>query len=127
MAYILVVEDEEAVRSMLRQMLERAGHVVAEAPDGEEALHAYRARPADLVITDILMPKKGGLVAIKEIQALAPGAPIIAISGGGRTGRLSFLSTARTFPGVRTLKKPFRRSELLSLVDEALATATAAG
>ncbi|MBE0617974.1 MAG: response regulator [Proteobacteria bacterium] len=120
MARILVVDDEEPVRAMIRQMLEGAGHVVEEAEDGEAGIRAYRTRPSDLVITDILMPNKGGLVAIKEMRAAFPDARVIAISGGGRTGRLSFLSTARTFPGVRTLKKPFRRADLLSLVDEVL-------
>lgn len=120
MARILVIDDEEPVRAMIRQMLERAGHGVEEAEDGEAGIRAYRAHPCDLVITDILMPKKGGLVAIKEMREAFPDARVIAISGGGRTGRLSFLSTARTFPGVRTLKKPFRRSDLLSLVDEVL-------
>lgn len=120
MARILVIDDEEPVRAMIRQMLERAGHVVEEAEDGEAGVHAFRARPPDLVVTDILMPHKGGLLAIKEIRALAPEARVIAISGGGKTGRLSFLSTARTFPGVRTLKKPFRRAELVGLVEEVL-------
>jgi len=120
MARILVIDDEEPVRAMIRQMLERAGHAVEEAADGDAGIRAYRARPADLVITDILMPAKGGLVVIKEMRAACPDARFIAISGGGRTGRLSFLSTARTFPGVRTLKKPFRRADLLSLVEEVL-------
>jgi len=121
MAHILVIDDEEPVRSLIREILERAGHIVAEAADGEIGLQTFRLHPADLVITDILMPNKGGLVAIKELRESFPKVRVIAISGGGRTGRMSFLSTARTFPGVRTLKKPFRRTELLTLVDQALA------
>lgn len=121
LARILVIDDEESVRTMIREMLSRVGHTVEEAADGEVGLQSFRRQPADLVITDILMPNKGGLVAIKELRESRPTARIIAISGGGRTGRMSFLSTARTFPGVLTLKKPFRRSELLSLVEQALA------
>ncbi len=121
MARILVIDDEEPVRTLVREMLQRAGHQVEEAVDGEQGLAAFHRSPADLVITDILMPAKGGLVTIKEIRAAAPDAKIIAMSGGGKTGKLSFLSTARTFPGVRTLKKPFRRNELLTLVEATLA------
>lgn len=123
MAHVLVVEDEEAVRSMLRQILEREGHTVADAPDGREGFEAYRRRPADIVITDILMPQQGGLVLIGELTKAFPGVKILAISGGGRDGKLNFLATARTFPGVQTLKKPFSRAELVS----ALAGLRAAG
>jgi len=120
MARILVIDDEEPVRAMIREMLERVGHTVEEAADGEEGIRAFQRHPADLVITDILMPNKGGLVAIRELREASPSAPIIAISGGGRTGRMNFLSTAQTFPGVHPLKKPFRRAELMSLVDRLL-------
>ncbi len=120
MAKILVVEDEEHVRDVLRQMLEQAGHRVRTATDGEEAVRVWRLWRPDLTVTDILMPNKGGLVLIKEIREISPTAPILAISGGGRTGKLNFLSTARTFPGVVTLRKPFSRKEFLSAVEQAL-------
>ncbi|GAB6062822.1 response regulator [Deferrisoma palaeochoriense] len=121
MAKILVVDDEEHVRDVVRQMLEQAGHEVREAADGEQALALYRSWPPDAVLTDILMPNKGGLVLIKELRERDPRLPIVATSGGGRTGKLNFLSTARTFKGVVTLKKPFSRRELLDAVNQALA------
>jgi CheY-like chemotaxis protein len=120
LARILIIDDEEPVRVMLRQMLEREGHEVAEGTCGREGLALYRQRPADLVITDILMPETGGLVAISELRAEFPDARIVAISGGGRDGRLNFLATARTFPGVRTLRKPFSRADLLEAVNALL-------
>ncbi len=120
MARILVVDDEEDMRSMLTQMLERAGHKVTTATDGQEAIEAFRAAPPDVLLIDILMPTKGGLVAISEIRKQTPTARIIAMSGGGRSGKLNFLSTAQTFPGVRTVRKPFRRQQLLALVGEVL-------
>ena len=120
MARILVVDDEEDMRSMLTQMLERAGHKVTTATDGQEAIEAFRAAPPDVLLIDILMPTKGGLVAISEIRKRAPTARIIAMSGGGRSGKLNFLSTARTFPGVQTLQKPFRQAELMAAVRGAL-------
>lgn len=120
MATVLVVDDEEPVRTMLRQMLERAGYRVTEAADGEQGLDVYRRSPTDAVITDILMPKKGGLVMIGELLKDFPGVKILAVSGGGRDGKLNFLATVRTYPGVRTLKKPFTRAELLGALSELL-------
>lgn len=117
MANILIMDDEEPIRSIVRQMLERAGHTVREAADGAEGVALFRTSRPDLVITDILMPNKGGLLAIKEIRQLDPGAKILAISGGGKDGRLNFLSTARTFEGLETLRKPFTRAELLAAVN----------
>ena len=120
MARILVIDDETAVREMVREMLEQAGHTVDEASDGDAGVRKFTERPADLVITDILMPKKGGLIAIRELRDNFPESKIVAISGGGRDGKLNFLSTAKTFPGVRTLSKPFRRAELMRTVTEVL-------
>lgn len=120
MAKVLVIEDEEQVRDMIRQTLERAGHEVFEAADGEEGVEIFDHQNIDLVVTDILMPKKGGLVTILELRQKAPNLKIIAMSGGGRSGKLNFLSTAKTFPGVKTFRKPFRKTEFLSAVDELL-------
>jgi CheY-like chemotaxis protein len=115
---VLVVDDEPDVRLSLREILERAGHEVVEANDGSAAIRAYRrSRPA-CTITDILLPRKGGLHLIREILELNPAAKILAISGGGQRGKLNFLSTARTFPGVRTLKKPFQIEDLFDVLDE---------
>jgi CheY-like chemotaxis protein len=120
MATVLIVDDEEPIRLLLRQMLERAGHRVTEACDGEEGIEAYRRGPADVVITDILMPKKGGLVLIRDLINEFPQAKILAVSGGGRDGKLNFLATARTYPGVKTLRKPFTRSDLLDALADLL-------
>lgn len=123
MARILVVDDEAPVREVLRDLLGDEGHQIDEAENGEEALQRFRANPADLVITDILMPKAGGLNLIRSLCDLAPDLPVIAISGGGKDGKLNFLSTANTFSQVRTLKKPFHVEDLLGLVRESLVPA----
>jgi DNA-binding NtrC family response regulator len=121
MARILVIDDETTIRELLRMMLEDAGHIVEAASDGDEGLRKFIACPADLVITDILMPNKGGLITIRELRERFPQSKIVAISGGGKHGKLNFLSTAKTFAGVRTLSKPFRYAELMETVNEALA------
>ena len=57
MPSILVVDDEDQIRQLIRETLEQAGYHVTEARDGKEALQQYRLAPADLVIMDILMPR----------------------------------------------------------------------
>ena len=68
MARILVIDDEDRIRRMLRAALEMEGHEVIEARQGEEALRLHRAAPAELVITDILMPEKDGLEVIVALR-----------------------------------------------------------
>jgi CheY-like chemotaxis protein len=80
-ARILVVDDDKVIRLLLRTLLERWGHSVVEAENGDEGLRYYRAAPTDLVITDIQMPVMDGLQMIKELRGDFPTAKIIAISG----------------------------------------------
>ena len=84
MARILIIDDEPNMRSMLRRMLHKAGHQVSEAGDGAEGIDSYERDPPDLVITDILMPKKEGIETIIALHRADPDLPVIAISGGGR-------------------------------------------
>lgn len=121
MTSILVIDDDAAVRRMLRQMLEGAGYEVVEAADGAIGLDLYNKRPVDLVITDILMPEKEGIETILALRKTAPEVKILAISGGGRMNKGDLLSTAEFFGAVRTLAKPFARKELLGMVQETLA------
>ncbi len=58
MARILIIDDEDELRSMLRQMLEQAGHEVTEAVNGAEGIQLYEQDTHDLIITDIIMPEK---------------------------------------------------------------------
>ena len=120
MATILIVDDEAQFRKMLRQMLERAGHEVIEAVDGNEGGRLYRQLRPSLMITDIFMPEKEGLETIMELKHEFPEARILAISGGGREGDDLFLQHARQFGANSILKKPFERHELLDAVAEIL-------
>ena len=67
MATILIIDDEEIIRGLLRSVLEQAGYEVMEAANGRQGLELYRHRPADLVITDILMPEMNGLDMLLEL------------------------------------------------------------
>jgi len=116
-ATILVIDDEDQMRSMLRTMLERAGHTVLDAQDGKVGQSILSGQPVDLVITDILMPERDGLEIIRAIQRSAPGVKIIAISGGGRTGKLDFLEEAKEFGAHSVLHKPFGSKELMDAIE----------
>lgn len=121
MAHILVIDDEPLVRELLKAMLEGAGHEVTVAADGDAGMAAYRRRPADLVITDLIMPGKEGIETIRELVQGVPGIKIIAISGGGRLDPHGYLGLARKLGAARSLAKPFERRELLDTVAELLA------
>ena len=120
MARILIVDDEAPIRKLLRQILEREGYEVIDAPDGMVATELYHEAPADLIIMDILMPEKDGLETMVELCNEYPSTKVIAISGGGVTGRLNLLPAAQHLGAIRTFKKPFDRRELLDAVTELL-------
>jgi DNA-binding response OmpR family regulator len=120
MPKILLIDDDDAFRGMLRKALEQAGYVVDDARDGREGLRRYRVAPAELVITDLLMPEQNGLATIQALRQEDPTVKIIAISGGGRTGTMDFLPLARSFGALRTLWKPFPLAELLEAMREVL-------
>jgi CheY-like chemotaxis protein len=122
---ILIVDDEQGVREVLRAALEKAGYAVDEAADGAEALAVCAKKTIDLVVTDIVMPKLGGLTLIRSLRDQNPEARILAISGGGPSGKLNFLSTAKTFPGVRVLEKPFSLEIFGTTVKEILSDPSA--
>jgi len=120
MALILIIDDDTEIREVLRQILERAGYEVMEASDGREGINLYRERQADLIITDIVMPKKDGLETITDLKVEFPGSKIIAISGGGRLDPKPYLELAEGFGADRLLTKPFGHEELLEAVQALL-------
>ena len=120
MARILVIEDDNDVRESLRQVLEQVGYEVEEACDGEEGIERYREKQADLIITDIIMPKKEGIETITDLRVEFPDVKVIAISGGGRLGPEPYLELAKGFGANRIIMKPFTTTEILEAVQELL-------
>jgi DNA-binding NtrC family response regulator len=120
MARILIVDDEELIRNLLRQMLEREGYEVVEAGNGKIALQVFRQQPADLIITDIIMPEKEGLETITEFRKTYPNVKIIGISGGGRIDSKDYLFIAQRLGANRTLAKPFEWSDMLTAIKDLL-------
>ena len=120
MARILVIEDDEFVRLTVSQALEHAGHVVANAANGDMGLKIFGEFQPDLVITDLVMPEKEGIETIVELRKLEPDLKIIAMSGGGRTKDMIFLDVAQQLGAYRALPKPFSIEALNSAVFDCL-------
>ena len=120
MPRILLVDDDESFRPMLHETLERLGYEVVVAVNGNEALDRYRERPADLVLTDVIMPEKEGLETIREIRREWPDAKIIAMSGGGRTTPENYLKMAQNMGAAKVLTKPFSNRDLLDAIEGVL-------
>ncbi len=116
---ILVVDDEELVRMVLRAVLTYRGYQIFEAEDGEDAVRkcADAAPPFDLILIDLHMPRLGGREALKRIRRHHPRARAILLSGG-LPERETPLSAE--LKGVRFLPKPFENQELVRLVREVL-------
>ena len=126
MGGVLIIDDEEDVRTAIREVLTRAGYDVRTASDGQEGLAAQRQEPAAVVITDIIMPEKDGIEAIREIRKEFPEVKIIAISGGGGLSAVAYqpetivttayLAAAKDVGADRIFTKPFNRTELIEAV-----------
>ena len=114
MATILIIDDEEAIRLLLRIALEAAGHEVMGAANGRIGLALYRHRPADLVITDIVMPEMNGLDMLLELTREFIHAKVIAISGAG--GERDDLDVAKLLGARQTFKKPFSMALFMEAV-----------
>lgn len=117
MANILLVEDDELVRDMLVQVLKRASHQVESAIDGEQATEILKRSAPDIMVTDIIMPKKSGITLIAEVKNKHPDMEIIAISGGGRLDPTGYLDLSESIGATVSFEKPIDKSALLMAID----------
>jgi two-component system, chemotaxis family, chemotaxis protein CheY len=119
MARILLIEDYDLIRSLLRDTLELAGHAIIEAHNGAEGLGLFREVGADLVITDIVMPNKDGIAVVRALREQVPPVHIIAISGAGDSAE-DYLDLAYRMGAMKVLLKPFTPAALIAAIDELL-------
>jgi DNA-binding response OmpR family regulator len=124
MSLILVIDDDDLMRSLVRRILEKEGHSVASAADGDRGLATFRAVKPDLVITDIVMPEKEGIWTIRQIRQDDTAARILAMSGGGSVIKDDVLDIARLLGADDTIAKPFSARELVEKVRTVLAPCT---
>lgn len=120
MAHILIVDDEEPIRSFIADALTLEGHHVAMATDGLKALSILSKQPVDLVITDIFMPDMDGLELIKKIHIASSKIAIIAMSGKPAQYSKPYLGAASQFGAALVIPKPLDIDELTNAVDTVL-------
>lgn len=121
MAYILIIDDDAMILDLLCEIFASEGYQTAGAANGKEGLKMYQEHPADLIITDMIMPEMEGLETIMAIRKDNPEAKIIAISGGGRNSPDDYLVLAKNFGAKATFSKPAERQALLTAARELLA------
>ncbi len=120
MARVLIIDDSDQIRLSIRMALEDAGYEVEEAADGNVGIQLYKENPADLIISDLIMPDKEGLETITELLKNFPESKIIAISGDCRIDPGSYLFIAKKLGALRTFSKPIDLAELIDAVGELL-------
>jgi len=113
---ICLIEDDEPLRTVLARFLEQSGYEVVQAEHGRQALQAMELTPADLVITDMIMPEMDGVETIVALRREYPKAKIIAMSGGGLRSADQYLQLAQMLGAQKTFSKPIMPQELLRAI-----------
>jgi CheY-like chemotaxis protein len=127
MASILVIDDDRAVLSTIRLLLERATHAVEAVDNSQAGLQLLGTKDFDLLIVDIFMPGMDGFETMKLVHQSRPKMPIIVISGQqfrlASERKPDFLHMATRLGAVSSLQKPFKPSELMAAVADSLSGA----
>ena len=115
-ARVLVIDDEEDIRALLRSLLERAGYTVDEAPDGRAGLRTFYSSPPDLVLLDVGMPELDGWATLERLRDLSDVPVIMLTARSGELDRVRGLTRGAD----DYVAKPFGRQELLARVQALL-------
>jgi CheY-like chemotaxis protein len=120
MARVIVIDDQEPIRRIVRTALERAGHEVLDAADGEVGLQLLERHATDVVLSDIFMPGMDGIQMLRQIRRQFPAVKVIVMSGGDSTGMLDLRRDAELLGAVKSLSKPFTTHEIVAVVNSVL-------
>jgi DNA-binding response OmpR family regulator len=120
MPRILVIDDEQLLRSTVVLILTRAGFTVEEASDGQAGIVMFHKNPPDIVLTDIFMPNRDGIEIIKELKHSSPRTKIIAMTGGGHLRMMEIAAAAQVLGADHVLDKPFDSESLLAAINAVL-------
>ena len=114
MSKTLILDDDDDFRESLAEWLVAHGHTVVQDSNGARVLEHLHDHEIDLVITDVVMPRKDGIETLQEIRRNSPGTRVIVISGGGRVGAASiYLTAAEALSADAVLRKPIAPERLL--------------
>lgn len=116
-ASILVVDDDEQIRHVLRRKLEQCEYDVCEAANGREAIRALETAPFDLVLTDIVMPDTDGIETLRYVRKHLPHVKVVAISAPNNE---LYLESAAGLGAARTFQEPLKLAELAEAIDDLL-------
>jgi CheY-like chemotaxis protein len=120
MSSVLVIDDDNLVRSMIVMVLRRAGYTVTEATDGEQGIRLMAGALPDVVVTDIFMPHQDGIGVLQHVKSGAGPTPkVIAISGGSPRVRGDYLEAAKRLGADAVLQKPFTPESLIEAIEKA--------
>ena len=117
---ILLVDDEEPIRKMIRAVLGEDSYSFIEASNGAKALEILETQSFDLIITDVIMPDCDGIELVLNVRKKLPDIQVIVMSGGGRVRADPYLSLAEKLGAARVFEKPFDTTELRETVSELL-------
>lgn len=111
MSRVLVADDARFMRELIREIIEPEGYeVVGEATDGEEAVEVFQKIHPDLVTMDVVMPKRSGIDAVKEILSLDPTARVVMVSA---LGQEALVMEALQAGALDYIVKPFKPDAVL--------------
>jgi nitrogen regulation protein NR(I) len=116
MAKVLVIDDEVNLRKVLAAMLRRDGYDVTVAADGEQGLAEFQKNGADIVVTDLVMPKAGGMEVLRAVNTANPDVPVIIITAHGTVDSAVEAIKAGAFDYIT---KPFDQAELSAVIAKA--------
>jgi len=120
MACVVVIDDQEPIRRIVRRALEQAGHQVLDAEDGELGLQLLERHAVDVVLSDIFMPGMDGIQMLRQIRKQYPAVKVIVMSGGDSSGMLDLRRDAELLGAVKSLSKPFTTHEIVAVVNSVL-------
>jgi len=120
MARILIIDDSELDRDILREILEEAGHAVVEASNSGEGVETFRRREIDLIVTDLFMPPGGGVGVIQQVRAFNKDVKIVVVSGMSLENSGEIFDKVREAGAACTLEKPVEPEILVQTIRELL-------
>ena len=119
MTNVLVIDDDYYLRTLMRIVLENAGHKVIEAANGIDGERASFSNNVDIIFTDIFMPNQDGLQTIINIRKTNSAVIIVAMSSGDKLHTLDYLRYSRIFGAMHSMQKPLSVAVILAIAEKA--------